>query len=241
MKKLFFKPVYVFFVLLLTIAATSCDNATAKNELKAEEFKHMLDVTANKIVLDVRTPGEYAEGHLQEAMNIDWNGEVFESEAEKLDKSKPLFVYCLAGSRSAAAAEKLRKMGFKEVYELKGGILKWRASGFPEAGASNAVKGMTSKDFEAILNTDKKVLVDFYATWCGPCKQMEPSLKAIAQERDATVKVVRIDVDENPTLAAELKVDKLPTLFIYNKQQLVWHVVGFQRKSDLETALDAVK
>lgn len=242
MKKMISKRVYLLLLTILAISASSCEQATAQNELKAEVFKQKLETTGNEILLDVRTPGEYSEGHLQDAINIDWNGDAFESEVVKLDKSKPVFVYCLAGSRSAAAAQKIRGMGFKEVYELKGGILKWRAAGLTEAGVNaSSSKGMTNKEFEALLNTDKIVLVDFYATWCGPCKKMEPFLAEIAKEKAATVSVVRIDADANSKLATELKVTALPTIFIYNKQELVWHNVGFARKSDLINELNKIK
>jgi thioredoxin len=242
MKKLISKRIYLLLIVILAISASSCEQATAQNELKAEAFKQKLESTGDEILLDVRTPGEYSEGHLQDALNIDWNGDAFETEAAKLDMSKPVFVYCLAGSRSAAAAEKMREMGFKQVYELKGGILKWRAAGLPEAGANTSShKGMTAKAFEAKLNTDKIVLVDFYATWCGPCKKMEPFLAEIAKEKIATVTVVRIDADANSQLANELKVDKLPAIFIYNKQQLVWNHVGFVSKEEIVNKLNSIK
>ena len=84
-------------------------------------------------MLDVRTPAEYTQGHLSNARNIDWNGGEFEKSIAKLDKSKPVFVYCLSGGRSAAAASKMRSIGFREVYELSGGFAKWKAAKLPEA------------------------------------------------------------------------------------------------------------
>jgi thioredoxin len=240
MKRIILKPIYLLFASIMLITAASCQQATAKNELKAGEFRQLLESTTSKVLLDVRTPEEFAEGHLKDATNIDWNGDAFEAGVEKLDKAKPVFVYCLAGSRSAAAAEKMRHMGFKEVYELKGGILKWRAAGFPEDAplSASAKKGMTSKDFEELLKTDKIVIVDFYATWCGPCKQLEPILAEIAKENESIVKVLRIDIDANTTLANEMKIEKLPTIFMYKKQELAWYNVGMVRKSDLMTKLN---
>ncbi len=227
-----FKSFLLFFVVIVGLSAGSCQSAPAGNELKPESFKQKMDGMSNEILLDVRTPEEYNGGHLNGALNIDWNGDAFEAEVGKLDKSKPVFVYCLAGTRSAAAAKSMRNMGFKEVYELQGGIMKWRAAGLPESNTGTKPAGMSTKDFEALLNTEKIVLVDFYATWCGPCKKMEPYLAEIKKE-NANVNVIRIDADENAMLAAELKVNALPTIFIYKNQQLTWHHVGYIGKDEL--------
>ncbi|OSZ81964.1 hypothetical protein CAP35_01440 [Chitinophagaceae bacterium IBVUCB1] len=233
------------FVLILTIAgvltAASCQQASANNELKAVEFKQKMEAEKNKTLLDVRTPSEYADGHLAGATNIDWNGGNFGAEIAKLDKTKPVYVYCLAGSRSASAASVMRKNGFKQVYELQGGILKWRAAGLPEEGGATKAAGMTQQDFDGLLNTDKIVLVDFFATWCGPCKKMEPYLNEISKDMAATVNVARIDADIHSSLATQLHVDALPTVFIYKNKQLMWHHVGFVSKEDMIAKLKSIK
>ena len=80
-------------------------------------------------VLDVRTPEECASGKIQRAQNINWNDPNFATLVAKLDKTKPLAVYCAAGGRSARAAAALIKMGFKDVIDLNGGITAWKAAG----------------------------------------------------------------------------------------------------------------
>ena len=111
----------------------------------------------------MRTPGEYADGHLQNAVNIDWKGNDFDAQVSNLDKSKPVYVYCLSGGRSKGAANFLKKEGFSEVIEMDGGMMKWRAEKMPETKESSASKdsGMTKQQFDALLDTDKVVLVDF--------------------------------------------------------------------------------
>ncbi len=236
------KKVFAIIIAIISIlTTTSCQQAVANNELTATEFKQKMEAETNKILLDVRTPAEYAEGHLAGAMNIDWNGGNFDTEIAKLNKSKPVYVYCLAGSRSASAANVMRKNGFKQVYEMKGGILKWRAEGLPEEGGTAKAAGMTQQEFEALLNTDKIVLIDFFATWCGPCKKMEPYLNEISKDMAATVNVVRIDADIHSTLATQLHVDALPTLFIYKNKQLVWHNVGYVSREDMIAKLKSIK
>ncbi len=235
------KIVTIIIAVISILTATSCQQASANNELKAAEFKQKMEAEKSKTLLDVRTPQEYSEGHLADAINIDWNGGNFDAEIAKLDKSKPVYIYCLAGSRSASAAAVMRKSGFKQVYEMKGGILKWRAEGLPEEGGSTKVAGMTQQEFEALLNTDKVVLVDFFATWCGPCKKMEPYLNEISKDMAATVNVVRIDADIHSSLATQLHVDALPTIFIYKNKQLVWHNVGYVSREDIIAKLKSIK
>ncbi|MBS1773330.1 MAG: thioredoxin [Bacteroidetes bacterium] len=201
----------------------------------------MLDSIDNEILIDVRTPEEYMGGHIKDAVNIDWNGDSFEDKASNLDKSKPVFVYCLAGSRSAAAAEQLRKMGFNHVYELKGGILKWRAEGFPEENKQAAEQGMGLSDYKKLLKTDKLVLVDFSAPWCGPCKRMAPFISEIEKEKAATLNVVKINTDDNQQLATELQIQSLPTLILYKNEQIIWRKIGYTSKEELLQTINAIK
>lgn len=82
------------------------------------------------VVIDVRTPAEYAQGHLPDSKNIDFNASSFRDDIGKLDTSKIYLVYCRSGSRSAQAAKHMRQSGFRKVYELRGGILQWQKEGY---------------------------------------------------------------------------------------------------------------
>ena len=98
-------------------------------DLDVNEFEAILQTYASAQLVDVRTPEEYAEGHLPGAVNIDWRGEGFEEKASaQLEKERPVMVYCRSGRRSAEAAAVLDGMGFK-TYNLKGGILAWADAG----------------------------------------------------------------------------------------------------------------
>ena len=81
------------------------------------------------VILDVRTPAEFQEGHIQSAINIDFEASNFESEVNKLDKSNSYAVYCRSGRRSGLATEIMVKSGFKSVFNLTGGIIDWQSSG----------------------------------------------------------------------------------------------------------------
>ncbi|GDX52775.1 hypothetical protein LBMAG27_18220 [Bacteroidota bacterium] len=102
----------------------------------------------------------------------------------------------------------------------------------------NTLKSGTSlEDFNKILNTNKYVLVDFYADWCLPCKQLAPVIATIAHEMKDKVIVVRINQDNNKSLMDELKVWELPTILIYKNQNIEWTGIGFFGKEIIEEEL----
>jgi rhodanese-related sulfurtransferase len=83
------------------------------------------------VILDVRTPQEYADGHLSNAVNIDFESSNFKNAVNKLDKNKTYLVYCRTGIRSAAASQTMEELGFKDIYDMSGGIMDWQSQGFP--------------------------------------------------------------------------------------------------------------
>lgn len=99
--------------------------AQSPNTLAPAAFEQKMKAAKQPLLLDVRTPGEFAGGHIDGALNIDWYSDNFGIETAKLDKTRPVFVYCHSGKRSASAADKLRKDGWKEVYDLAGGYSAW--------------------------------------------------------------------------------------------------------------------
>ncbi len=226
----------IFLSLMVLFILNSCSwssqhELTVNYNLEATAFAEKMNELAGAPLIDVRTSEEFSNGHLRNAKNVDWNGNDFESGISSLNKDNPVFVYCLSGGRSRSAAERMRSLGFKAVYELDGGIMKWRAANLPEENSNNS--GMTAEQFEHLLNTDKDVLIDFYADWCGPCKKMAPYLEAMKTEMADSLVIVRIDADKNQAIAKSLKVDALPALFFYRNKQTVWRYTGFIGKEEL--------
>lgn len=226
---------YIAQLLLLSVLLFSCEQGNSQNKLSVNEFKAKLETIPHAQLIDVRTPEEYNGGHLENAINMDWNGNDFDKMSAGLDKSKPVFVYCLSGGRSGSAASALRGAGFKEVIEMDGGMMKWRKAGLPVStqAAKNLQKGMSEADYNKIIQSDKLVLVDFYAPWCQPCKQMAPYLQEIASIYKDKLILNRINADENQDISTQLKVDALPTLLLYEKGKLIWSHVGYMSKEDL--------
>lgn len=96
---------------------------TQKMQLSGAEFMDTFAKTGNAVMLDVRTPTEYAAGHLDKAINIDYENPTFESEIKKLDPTKTYFVYCRSGNRSGKSITIMRNDGLNHIYELAGGII----------------------------------------------------------------------------------------------------------------------
>ncbi|HMR20381.1 MAG TPA: thioredoxin family protein, partial [Sphingobacterium sp.] len=88
-----------------------------------------------------------------------------------------------------------------------------------------------------LLDSDKLVLVDFYAHWCVPCRKMEPYLNSIAAEMDDKVKVVRINTDENRALCKILDIRSLPVLQLYKAEELIWENTGYTAEKDIRAQL----
>ena len=220
-----------------TNGQTNPQSQTTSQELKTSlspaEFAAKMRENPTAPILDVRTPGEFVSGYIPNSVNYDWKGTEFSNQIAPLDKTKPVFVYCLSGGRSGAAASKIRSEGFKEVYELNGGMMNWRSQNMPETTSNTASKGMTRQQFDALLTNEKIVLIDFYAEWCAPCQKMKPYLEEISKDMAGTVEVIRINVDENPSLAKELKIDGLPVLQVYKKKIMTWSYKGFIEKEEV--------
>lgn len=226
---------FMLVIFLSIFSLNACSKGQNGNsKLSAKEFSQKITETPSAVIVDVRTPAEFSKGHLKNAKNINWNDDNFQKQISEVEKSKPVFVYCLSGGRSSSAASKMRSLGFKEVYEMDGGMMQWRSASLPETTESASVlSGMTKEQFSALLNTDKLVLVDFYADWCAPCKRMTPFLEEIRMEMADKVTIVRINADESQELAKKMKIEALPTLFLYKNKEIIWQNVGFTSKEEL--------
>jgi rhodanese-related sulfurtransferase len=114
-------------VLLLAGCASG---ATGVTNMNVEDFSKKT-AESGVVILDVRTPGEFMTGHIQGAQNIDFESGSFESQIESLDKNGTYAVYCRSGNRSGQAVKVMQDAGFKNIYNLNGGVIDWANSGLP--------------------------------------------------------------------------------------------------------------
>ncbi len=120
------KTLILTFVLLIASAISYAQTTIQKgaHTVGVEQFKTFKNIEA-KYLIDVRTPNEYKQGHIEGAKNIDYFSKDFKQQLEKLNKEVPVYVYCRSGGRSAKAMQIMKDMGFKTIYNLDGGYLAW--------------------------------------------------------------------------------------------------------------------
>ena len=124
------KKISIILSVVIGLTLLNCKQSAAQQStlLEPQEFKEFL--SANEVLLvDVRTPREFNSGHIENAININFLSAEFEKEIQKLDSTKTLVIYCRSGNRSSKSTSKFVKAGFKQFYDLKGGVLNWEKTG----------------------------------------------------------------------------------------------------------------
>ena len=227
----------IFIATLFSFLILSCNGQKndAYENIAPATFSEKIKAIPNAQIIDVRTPEEYKSQHIDQAQNINWNGNDFESKVAALDKKQPVFVYCMVGGRSKKASDKLVEMGFYKVYDLQGGIMKWNAAGLSKP--SDKIIGMCSQEFGDLIKSKPKMMINFYADWCEPCRKMRPYMLQMQTDLKDTITLIRLNADENKTLISELKIDELPAILIYENAELKWKHLGFISEEDLKKQL----
>ncbi len=229
------KNVYFAF---LFFAFASCQAQTGTNgKIGADEFEKA--IAGNDIqVLDVRTAGEFKTGHIKNALQADWTqNQQFVERVQHVDRDRPVYIYCLAGGRSTAAADWMRKNGFKNVVELTGGINAWKAATKPLEGNNNEPQ-MTVEQYWAGIPTNKTTLVDFGASWCPPCIKMKPVIDELEANKDLNFLLLKVDAGLHTDVMKSLNVEPIPLFIIYKEGKEVWRKQGIVSKEELLAELN---
>jgi thioredoxin 1 len=230
----FIMKLNALFSVCIALFFASCQGVAQKEgtinkTISPTDFEQKLKL-ADAQLIDVRSPEEYADGGIAGSLNINYNSADFEDRISKLDKTKPVLVYCLSGGRSGNAANKMNEMGFKEVYNMQGGLVQWRSEG---KTAGKVAEGMTMENYSKAISQKGYVLVDFNATWCAPCKKMLPWITKLAEEKKDKLTLLKIDADQNARLLADKGIKGIPYLELYKDGALVWKQAGYIEESEM--------
>ena len=238
------KKIILSITLVLSFLVAACqqsaNNGKSVNEkVSIEQFEKLMAEKSNAIILDVRTPEEFAAGHVKGAVNLNIHDAAFKSGLAKLDKSKPVFVYCKSGSRSADATAQMKDMGFGEVYNFGGGMLAWSNAEKPvvRETAMSPNKGINEETYLKMVAEKPLVLVDFHAVWCGPCKKLSPILASIVEKQGGRLTLIKLDSDENPDLMKAKQIQGIPYLELYKDGKLIWTNMGLTDEATIMSQL----
>lgn len=228
------KNVLLCYLLFSVIACQS--QTTSGNDLQPDEFETAIKAEGVQ-VLDVRTASEFKSGHLKNALQADWtNKEEFNERIGHVDKNKPVYIYCLVGGRSAAAATWMREHGFTKVVNLTGGINAWKTASKPVEGSSNE-KQLSMNEYLSSIPKDKTVLVDFGASWCPPCVKMVPVIDALQKKEGLDFVFTKIDAGIHTNLMKDLGIKPIPVFIIYKNGKETWRKEGITTLDEFITQL----
>lgn len=121
-------------IMILGCATKTETTIQIAKDVTAQEAFNLIEENKNNpdfIIVDVRTPKEFVDGHIENAINMDFNSGVFSDEINKLDRAKKYLVYCRIGNRSRGAVNEMTELAFKEIYHLYVGIIGWSEAGYP--------------------------------------------------------------------------------------------------------------
>lgn len=216
-------------------------NSTVK-QVNSIEFEKLIKDSSGTL-LDVRTLGEYKNGHIKEAGQLNYYALDFRQKLLLLPKNQPIYLYCNTGYRSQRAAEILVENGYKNVYNLEHGIMEWNLKNLPVLVEPDAKPDTENKmeidEFNALINSEKLVLVDFYAPWCAPCRKMMPIMDSLKTKYKNKVTIVKINVDASKKLMKELSIVSVPYLVLYYKGVQNFEYNGLISIEKLEKLLES--
>ncbi|MBW6497004.1 MAG: thioredoxin fold domain-containing protein [Bacteroidales bacterium] len=211
-------------------------------QLSSKEFKNKIE-SGNGVLLDVRTQREFENGHLEDAGQLNYYALDFRRRLLLLPKDQPIYLYCNTGYRSDRAASFLVSNGYTQVYNLQHGIMEWELAELPVIVEANAMPDLDDKfepaEFAALIKENELVFIDFYAPWCGPCRQMMPMIDSLKVEYHERIPIVKVNADASKRLMREYKIVSVPYLVMYQNGEMIFEHKGIIDRKNLIEVLDA--
>ena len=192
-------------------------------------------------LLDVRTNEERLNGYIANSTHIDYYDEAFYNKINLLDRNKPIYIYCKVGGRSSKAATKIINAGFKKVFNLEGGFLKWSSNNLPIELAKNLNEEITQEynklSLDSAITSNENLLLYISTKWCVPCKRMNPVVDSLSNNFANDVKILKLDLDRNMFLNELYDIKSIPLFVLYKNNKKVWFKNGIIAYSELATKL----
>jgi len=166
----------------------------------------------------------------------------FKRKLSLLPADEPIYLYCNTGYRSDKAAEFLVKNGYKNVYNLRHGIMEWELMSLPVIVEPDADPDTDNKmlpdQFYALQGSESLVFFDFYAPWCGPCREMMPMIDSLKVEYHERVKIYKVNVDASKKLVKDLRLIGVPYLELQHKGKALFSRNGAISRNELSGLLE---
>ena len=230
-------------VLFIFTIICSCEINNPSSSINNVNILNLSELTraGEYVLLDVRTNEERLNGYIANSTHIDYYDEAFYNKINLLDRNKPIYIYCKVGGRSSKAATKIINAGFKKVFNLEGGFLKWSSNNLPIQLTKNLNEEITQEynklSLDSAITSNDNLLLYISTKWCVPCKRMNPVVDSLSNNFANDVKILKLDLDRNMFLNELYDIKSIPLFVLYKNNKQVWFKNGIIAYGELATKL----